>query len=460
MNAPEQAAPQPPSGEISYWLRVIVGIPLSLLGGLVTLLLGIILCAYIVDRIGGGRPVPELIHFLVLWLVFGAGPLATGILLLRAKAASKRFWYCILAGVLFLFLAVGVDGNFGPTNWHALFRQEKLPGTDAASLKQTIVSPHLEAEITKGTNVLWCGTFQLAWNEACDLTGGDLQFDRDHPMFALLNKHAFTKDSIDGSSYVAMAGFVKDDIHEKIQRAVNEQFNSSFKPRFVPDKKLTRRPQDFVAYACLHKHLSFSVPFERLDESLPFAGDQVLAFGIGPHKAAQDSMYPQVLILDYQSEDDFVIELRTKSEGDRLILAKVQPKGTLGDTVTSVRERTTQTNVESALTNDLLIVPRMKLDLTREYSEIEGLLLVPQGTNIAKDLMLRSAVQNTQFELSEKGVELRSEAHMAFGCGKQKEPVPNHKMVFNKPFLVLLERTGAKMPYFAVWVDNSELLIR
>ena len=215
-----------------------------------------------------------------------------------------------------------------------------------------------------------------------------------------------------------------------------------------------------MAYACLYKNLNFPVPFERLDELLPFAGVQVFAFGIGPHKSAQDSMYPQVLILDYQNEDDFVIELKTKSEGDRLILAKVQPKGTLSDTVMSVRERIARTNVESAATNDLLIVPRMKLNLTREYSEIEGLRLVPQGANIAKDLVLLSAVQNTQFEMNEKGVELRSEAHMSIGCAKQEEPVPKHKLVFNKPFLVLLGRTGAKMPYFAVWVDNAELLIQ
>jgi hypothetical protein len=251
MNAPEQAAPQPPSGETPYWLRDIIGISLSLLGGLVTLLLGFILCAYILDRIGGSRPVPELINFLVFWLIFGAGPLAAGILLLRAEPASKRFWYRVLAGVLFLFLAVGADGNFGPTNWHALFRHEKLPGTDAASLKQTIVSPHLEAEITKGTNVLWCGTFQLAWNEACDLTGGDLQFDRDHPMVAVLNKHTFTKDSIDGSSYVAMAGFVKDDIHENIQRAVNEKSTAHSNLALSRIKSLLRvRRTSWLTHVC------------------------------------------------------------------------------------------------------------------------------------------------------------------------------------------------------------------
>ncbi len=61
--------------------------------------------------------------------------------------------------------------------------------------------------------------------------------------------------------------------------------------------------------------------------------------------------------------------------------------------------------------------------------------------------------------MNEKGVELRSEAHAAFGCAKQGPPVPQHRMIFDKPFLILLERTNAPMPYFALWVDNSELLM-
>ena len=33
-------------------------------------------------------------------------------------------------------------------------------------------------------------------------------------------------------------------------------------------------------------------------------------------------------------------------------------------------------------------------------------------------------------------------------------------MIFDKPFLIILERANAKMPYFALWVDNAELLVR
>jgi hypothetical protein len=205
--------------------------------------------------------------------------------------------------------------------------------------------------------------------------------------------------------------------------------------------------------------LSFPTPFERLDETLTFGGVRVPAFGMGLYKESLEKIYAQVLILDYQSEDDFVIELKTKSGGDRLILAKLQPKSTLGETVMTVTTRMVKGQTEISATNDLLMVPRMKLNLTREYSEIEGLHLVPNDASVAKDLVLMSAVQNTVFEMNEKGVELKSEAHMEFACAKQETPVSKHKMIFDKPFLILMQRRNANTPYFAFWVDNPEALV-
>jgi len=70
-----------------------------------------------------------------------------------------------------------------------------------------------------------------------------------------------------------------------------------------------------------------------------------------------------------------------------------------------------------------------------------------------------SAVQNTRFEMNEKGVELKPEAHMAFGCGREAPRVRQHRMIFDKPFLLLMERAGANLPHFALWVDNAELLV-
>jgi len=472
MEAPQNPAARSFLGQLLDLFWALIGGLLALFGGVITLIVGCMLGAYLLSRIGSGRPESGVAQILIPWLVLGAAPLFLGVLLLRRGELPRRQWLGrVLLGVLLLFLVLGADALCGPKNWHALFRREKMLGTDAQGLKATYVSPHLEAQIAKGTNLLWCGTFQLCWNEACRLTGGDLQFtnaasllgihiaDQEDPMVAALNQHAFTKESIDDGSYVAIAGFVRDAVHDRIERAIKEKFHGSLRPRFLPPRALTPRPQDFVAYACLYKHLTFPVPFERLEDEFRFQGVQVRAFGIGNTKASHQSMYPQVLILDYQGEDDFVIELKTKSDGDRLILAKVQPQRKLGETVAAVRERIERAKPEPTLTNDVMIVPRMNFDLTRRYTEIEGRLLVPRSPVVAKDLLLLSVVQNTRFEMNEKGVELRSEAHMAFGCGMEAPPVRQHRMVFDKPFLLLMERTGAKTPYFVVWVDNPELLV-
>jgi len=32
-------------------------------------------------------------------------------------------------------------------------------------------------------------------------------------------------------------------------------------------------------------------------------------------------------------------------------------------------------------------------------------------------------------------------------------------MIFDTPFLVLMQRVDAQTPYFALWVDNPELLV-
>src|SRR6185436_3815583 len=106
MNSPEQTTQQPPPGEIPrwFWLKVIVGTPLALFGGAVTFFVGLFLCGYFADRLGGGHPAPYMIRILITWLFLGATPLVAGILLLRRTPSTERFWRRAFLGVLLLFL--------------------------------------------------------------------------------------------------------------------------------------------------------------------------------------------------------------------------------------------------------------------------------------------------------------------------------------------------------------------
>jgi hypothetical protein len=454
-----------PSGAGSFAsLRLMIGIFLACTSALVTAIFGVGLLAYIVLRITGSPPLPVLFIFFpfTVWLFLGALPLAAAVLLLNrtvvaghGKIAKRAMQWTLYLGC-FLMIAVGADLWCGPQNWHGVFRGEHQLVAMSDQLKNTIVTPHLEVEIVPGNNLLWCGTFQLAWNEACRLAGGDLRFDTDHELVAALNRRAFTKESIDEDSYLAMAGFTRDNIQLNIQQQLQQKFHGQFAPRYLPQAQLTSRPQDFVTYACLHKNLAFPVPFERLDDRLTFGGVRVRAFGMAAYKIGYEAMYPQVLVLDYRSEDDFVIALKTRTADERILLAKVLPENRLCDTVSMVRARAAQAEAQPAARYDMLIVPQLNFDITREFVELQGSLLMPEDAHVANDLYLINAVQNTRVQMNEHGVELRSEASAAFGCAA---PPRNRQMRFNKPFLLLLERQNAPMPYLALWIETPELLV-
>ena len=342
------------------------------------------------------------------------------------------------------------------------FTDEGLVQADAPDLKHTVVSPHWEAPIADGENVLWCGTFQLAWNEACSLVGEDLRFENEPAMVELLNQKSFTKEDIDADSYIAVAGFVKDDVFGQISRQLEKTFHGQATPHYAPTKKPTSNPQDLVVYSYLFKNLEFPVPFERIEEPLVFGKERVACFGIGRERKEEHSkMREQLNLLYYQSENDFVIELKTTSERDRLILAKMQPEPTLGATVEAVEKHVARNTRIRPRSGDVLMVPKLNFDLTRHFDDLEERTLLIKSPDGTSGLVVTTALQNVRFQLDEEGARLRSEALIEGDTAAPGWSPPKKRvMIFDKPFLLLLQRTESEVPYFALWVGEPELLVK
>jgi len=323
---------------------------------------------------------------------------------------------------------------------HAQIAGPAVVKADADELEATYVTPHLEYEIKGNENVLWCATFQIAWNELCELLGVDFPFKDSSEMVRVLNKKTVTRADLDETSYIAMAGFIRDDIVEKIEKALEEKFQGQASPELL---EITRSlPPDFwIAYAYLFKYLPYEHAFARLRKHRPlkFAGCNVESFGIvqfrhndpGEAKAAE-----QVLIYDFKNEDDFIIELKTRSKSDRLILAKIQPAPTLAETIRVVQKRIDKSQPTKIFPLGDLRIPILDFDVFRNYEEISW-----------RDILL----QRIRFKLDEKGAVLLSEGLLARNGNKD--------IIFDKPFLIMIQRTDAQVPYFALWVANSELLV-
>jgi hypothetical protein len=368
-----------------------------------------------------------------------------------------KCYAALIAG--WVFLALPIAGRAAGSHDDS-FSKEGLFKADVAELKDIQLVAHPEVPIMPETNVLWCGTLQLAWNEAIGLEGEKLKFRQPSVEADLLNREDFKRGDLDPGSYVAVADFERNQVEAKIRAALVKTFHGAASPELIPPVPAHPGPDDFVAYAYLYKNLAFATPFGETDP-ITFGDKAVKSFGFrygGPH--VPEEAVEQVEICDYQSEDDFVIRLTTKAAEDELILAKVAPGATLEATIQGVLERVKNSKHEMPDDDDRLAVPKLNFDLRRDFSELEGLVLQPSPTaKIKTPLVLAKAEQLVRFQLNEKGAILKSEAVITLPAGAMRMPTPPRSMIFDKPFLILMKQAKADQPYFALWVGNATLLV-
>ena len=102
---------------------------------------------------------------------------------------------------------------------------------------------------------------------------------------------------------------------------------------------LKMRPEIIILQNKKMAHLLFSL----------FGRTHVECFGFEKGKPGVAPLLPQVRIHDYKGTNDFVIELKTKSPLDRVILAKVAPGETLAATIASVQKRAAKVSKSESL---------------------------------------------------------------------------------------------------------------
>src|SRR5262249_3401020 len=102
---------------------------------------------------------------------------------------------------------------------------------------------------------------------------------------------------------------------------------------------------------------------------------------------------------------------------------------------------------------DTLLVPTMYWRLLHHFAELEG--PDKRFRNPAlQGLPMQSAVQVVQFKMDRRGAEVASEAVVPCRTGGPKS------YHFAGPFLIVMQKRDAKHPFFAMWVDNAELMCR
>jgi len=319
-------------------------------------------------------------------------------------------------------------------------------------LKNTRVTAHLQQKHEAGKNLLWCATFQAAWDELSGVLKGPVRLGDEPEMAAGLNARLASRGDLAPDSFVTRAGFVRDGVIDAIQADLKRLFEGKASPALLPAAG-SLKPEDIVAYAYLFKSMAYETPLARDSNPLHFGGAAIQGFGIWKTDSADlwNRRARQVSVLRYRDADDFIVSLSTKDPKDLLLVARMKPGATLLETVETAVKRADAGSPSAFRAHDAFKAPVLNFDLTRIYGEIIGKTLRNEGF---AGYFIADARQNIRFRFDESGALLKSEALLV-----PKDGGSERHLICSGPFLVLMRRAGAKMPYFALWVEDPELMV-
>jgi hypothetical protein len=333
-------------------------------------------------------------------------------------------------------------------------------GKPAEAFSETDLIPHTASPIVSGRNYVYCCTFQLAWNHLRDgySKGMPVILEGDPELARALNASTFPSDALSKYSYVAYGGLRSNDTLETLRSELARKFPAEKSEAL--DSAEPGQPGDILAFAYLAKSLPFGTPYEVLPQPLRFrspAGEtDVKCFGIERYSYKQQAskQASQVTIASYKNRDDFVLRLATRKR-DEIILAKVPPEKTLAATIDAVQRRIIGGSVRGSprlMMDDRMSIPRLSIGINRRFTELVG-----RGMG-DPFYYIRDALQLVRFRLDETGAVLISEALIVGENGYQHDPEKERDFVFDRPFLIFLIEPKAAQPYFAAWIENSELM--
>lgn len=315
--------------------------------------------------------------------------------------------------------------------------------------KATSVIPDPGIPADPAGNIIYTPAFRAAWTMLKeDIVRADIRLHEPVEMVKNLNSNPYR--IADGPDCIALSGFVENGIIDEI----NSQLRSKFGIAESGLDKYARDKEAIVCYSRFRKTVFFEMPFETLNwkfgksvETIPVA-----CFGITTGNSEEkEKMRKQVRFFDYRNPDDFILSLKGKDPGMEIILAKTELTGTLGEMIGIIDSRIRQSYPEEISEMDELIIPKIDLSVFHTYNELIGKFLANRGF---RDFFFAEAGQDVSFKLDESGASAEATGKIVI----KKGPVPRIYL-FDKPFLLILRKTGSTEPDLVLWLANTDFLV-
>ena len=223
-------------------------------------------------------------------------------------------------------------------------------------------------------DTIWCGTFQLAWNELINQYEKEIELkDYNSELIDKLNEQNFTKDMLSEDSYYIKVAETTPSLKEEIKQDMKKKFG---KKSAVLDNIDFNQKNGITIYTALNKKFEFLEIFDDLeDKKFGETDKKIKCFGID--KKSDKSLYKNVEVMYYgwnkeNEEWEYAARLKTK-ENEEIIFANISSIGDFDETYKKVLElENTYEETKEFQDIDNIYLPYMNINFTINYEELCG----------------------------------------------------------------------------------------
>ncbi len=307
-------------------------------------------------------------------------------------------------------------------------------------------------------DAVWCGTFNIIWNDLRDeLAKKDIEWIM-YPKDSILNnlnKGTFTTKELSNNSYYKKIGRPSLELKKEIEKAIKDKFNQNSDVLDEFNWEEADPENDWFLYAMLYKEFEFEKEFDKIGKrSFNNSEEKYEYFGI--NLETNGEVFNNIKLLWYKDKDHFIAELLTKGN-DELLIYKGYTEDNFLDAYNKIKEEESKNNYYGyGRSGDTFMMPNLKTNIIEEITEVENKdFLFSNGDSYH----IEKALQTVKFELNNKGGKVKSEAaiitYKNTSIGDPEEP--NIHLDVDKDFMLFIREKGSNLPYLALNIKDMSL---
>lgn len=332
-------------------------------------------------------------------------------------------------------------------------------------IRQTL---DLNEVLPKGATTIWTPGFQRCWDEL----RGRFNLERINlvtPTSEVLDAFEWdAKATIPIGTSISVVGGAGPEFARTANRIINQAFGPDT-PKLNP-KDWNSWP--FNGISCLtvmKQRVEFELPFrEYAPGPAPFTfldGREELIRYFGSYGTLKPQYAGMGWVLAYEPSEQIAIRLRLRDAEESMFLVMDSRIDSIGEAINLIRRLGGNAKKPGSLLDDddTLLVPHLSLSNQANFLPLLNGEFRGPGDPISR--RFHAALQLVELELNETGADMETRSFLVppsfLGKSGPKlgkdEP---RKLVFDRPFFLLLWRKGGSHPYLAVYVGGGGLLKR